>query len=49
MEMLLETWADGIRGQPAMQELAWDAHRYNAARKRLLRRLAMVAEDGSAP
>jgi len=49
MEMLLETWADGVRGQPAMQELGWDANRYNAVRKRLLRRLAAVADNGSKP
>lgn len=49
MERLLETWADGLRGQPAMRELGWDAHRYNAVRKRLLRRLASVADSGSTP
>lgn len=49
MELLLETWADGIRGQPAIRELGWDANRYDAVRKRLLRRLANAADQGSTP
>lgn len=49
MELLLETWADGIRGRQAMQELGWDAKRYDAVRKRLLRRLSITAHNGSKP
>jgi hypothetical protein len=48
-ELLLEVWADGVRGQQAMSELGWHPSRYHATRKRLLRRLTVSAEHGSEP
>ncbi|MBC7415544.1 MAG: hypothetical protein H7327_11505 [Herminiimonas sp.] len=39
LEDLAMTWADGLRGQDAMQALGWDTKKYDAARKRLVRRL----------
>jgi DNA-directed RNA polymerase specialized sigma24 family protein len=38
--LLLLMWIDGIRGAEAATELGMDAKRYDAARKRLARRLA---------
>lgn len=42
-QLLLEMWADGLRGKRAMRELGWSALRHDATRKRLLRRLAAGA------
>ena len=47
-EMVLMAWCDGIRGQEAMEVTGMDAKRYDAARKRLLRKLAPVAALRSA-
>jgi hypothetical protein len=43
LELLVLAWADGLRGDSAMQELGWDNKKYDAARKRLMRRLDAVA------
>lgn len=45
LELLVLAWADGLRGDGAMQELGWDNKMYDAARKRLMRRLDAVAPD----
>ena len=45
LEMLVMAWADGLRGEVAAQELGWDKKRYEAARKRLERRLKALAPD----
>lgn len=39
LELLVEAWAEGLRGQDAMEELGWDEQTHDAARKRLQRRL----------
>lgn len=39
MELLVMVWADGLRGDAAAKELEWDKNKYEAARKRLIRRL----------
>lgn len=40
LELLVMAWADGIRGADAREMLGWDAKKYDAARNRLLRKLA---------
>ncbi|MBP0637993.1 sigma-70 family RNA polymerase sigma factor [Cupriavidus sp. AcVe19-6a] len=45
LELLAMAWADGIRGAEARDELGWDEKTYDAARKRLLRKLAAVDPD----
>jgi hypothetical protein len=42
--MLLMAWAEGLRGKEAADELGWDMNRCEAARKRLMRKLAPVIE-----
>lgn len=37
LELLVMSWADGIRGAEAREALGWDAKKYDAARQRLLR------------
>jgi DNA-directed RNA polymerase specialized sigma24 family protein len=46
LELLVEAFAEGLRGQDAAQELGWDGKTYDAARKRLSRRLAALDTDG---
>lgn len=45
LELLVMAWADRLRGEDAMAELGWDEKRYDAARKRLMRRLEAVDPD----
>ena len=45
LELLVMAWADGLRGDEAAQELGWDKKKYEAARKRLVRRLATLDAD----
>lgn len=45
LEMLVMAWADGLRGEVAAQELSWDKKQYEAARKRLERRLKALDPD----
>lgn len=39
LELLVMAWADGLRGDEAAHDLGWDKKTYEAARKRLTRRL----------
>ncbi len=45
LELLVCEWADGMRGTEARDELGWDEKKYDAVRKRLLRRLAALDPD----
>jgi DNA-directed RNA polymerase specialized sigma24 family protein len=45
LEFLVMAWADGLRGDEAATELGWDKKTYEAARKRLTRRLDAIAPD----
>lgn len=45
MELLVMVWADGLRGEEAAKELEWDKKKYEAARKRLTRRLNALDPD----
>lgn len=45
LEMLAMAWADGLRGAEAREALGWDEKKYDAARNRLLRRLAALDPD----
>jgi hypothetical protein len=45
LELLVAVWADGVRGSEARAELGWDDKKYDAVRKRLLRRLAELEPD----
>lgn len=45
LELLVMVWADGLRGDDAAKELNWDKKKYEAARKRLTRRLDALAPD----
>lgn len=45
LELLVVVWSTGLRGEEARQELGWDIKKYDAARKRLLRRLKAVDPD----
>jgi DNA-directed RNA polymerase specialized sigma24 family protein len=47
VELLVEALADGLTGMSIAAELGWDAKKYDAARKRLSRRLAMLKADRS--
>jgi DNA-directed RNA polymerase specialized sigma24 family protein len=42
LELLVMAWADGLRGTEARKILGWDAKKYDAARNRLLRKLAKL-------
>jgi DNA-directed RNA polymerase specialized sigma24 family protein len=46
LELLVMAWADGLRGNDAAQELGWDKKKYEAARKRLVRRLEALDPIG---
>lgn len=45
LELLVMVWADGQRGDDAAKELDWDKKKYEAARKRLTRRLDALDPD----
>jgi len=45
LELLVMVWADGLRGDEAAKELDWDKKKYEAARKRLTRRLDALDPD----
>jgi len=45
LELLVMVWADGQRGEDAANELGWDMKKYEAARKRLTRRLDALDPD----
>lgn len=45
LELLVMTWADGLRGAGARDALGWDEKKYDAARNRLLRRLKALDPD----
>ncbi|KQP15558.1 hypothetical protein [Pseudorhodoferax sp. Leaf265] len=45
LELLVMVWADGQRGEDAAKELDWDKKKYEAARKRLTRRLDALDPD----
>jgi len=47
LELLVEALAEGLTGMGIAQELGWDAKKYDAARKRLSRRLAELKTDRS--
>lgn len=42
VELVVLAWADGLRGKEAADELGFDMKRYEAARKRLMRKLEPV-------
>jgi DNA-directed RNA polymerase specialized sigma24 family protein len=47
VEFLVEALAEGLTGMAIATELGWDAKKYDAARKRLSRRLAALKPDRS--
>ncbi|MFM1989464.1 MAG: hypothetical protein RJA99_2421 [Pseudomonadota bacterium] len=47
LQMLVMAWADGLRGEEARKELGWDAKKYDADRKRLIRRLEQLDPERS--
>jgi DNA-directed RNA polymerase specialized sigma24 family protein len=47
LEFLVEALAEGLTGMNIATELGWDAKKYDAARKRLSRRLAALKIDRS--
>jgi DNA-directed RNA polymerase specialized sigma24 family protein len=47
LELLVEALAEGLTGMSIATELGWDAKTYDAARKRLSRRLAALKTDWS--
>jgi hypothetical protein len=49
LEFLVEALAEGLTGMAIAEELGWDGKRYDAARKRLSRRLAALKTDRSKP
>jgi hypothetical protein len=49
LELLVEALAEGLTGMAIAKELGWDGKRYDAARKRLSRRLAALKTDRSKP
>jgi hypothetical protein len=49
LEFLVEALAEGLTGMGIAKELAWDEKKYDAARKRLSRRLAALKTDRSQP
>lgn len=46
-QLLLMAWAEGLYGKDAAEELGFDMKRMDAARKRLERRIAALAEERS--
>jgi hypothetical protein len=49
LELLVEALAEGLTGMGIATELGWDGKKYDAARKRLSRRLAALKTDRSKP
>jgi hypothetical protein len=49
LELLVEALAEGLTGMGIAKEFGWDGRRYDAARKRLSRRLAAIKTDRSYP
>jgi hypothetical protein len=49
VELFLEALAEGLTGTDIAKELGWDGKTYEAARKRLSRRLAALKTDRSTP
>jgi hypothetical protein len=49
LELLTEALAEGLIGMEIATTLSWDTKRYDAARKRLSRRLAALKKDRSQP
>jgi hypothetical protein len=49
LALLVEAWASDLRGKDAADALGWKAKTYEAARKRLSRRLAPLATDWRTP
>lgn len=47
LELLVEALAEGLTGMAIAKELGWDGRKYDAARKRLSRRLAAIKTDRS--
>lgn len=47
LELLVEALAEGLSGMEIARELGWDGKKYDAARKRFSRRLAMLKTDRS--
>lgn len=47
LELLAEALAEGLTGMGIAKELGWDGYYYDAARKRLSRRLAAIKTDRS--
>lgn len=45
LQMVVMAWADDLRGDEAAKELGWDKNKYEAARKRLTRRLYALDLD----
>lgn len=45
--LLTVAWSDGLRGSEAAEALDWDTKKYEAARKRLTRRLSALAAEWS--
>jgi len=45
LEWLVTVWSDGLRGDDAAKQLEWDKNKYEAARKRLTRRLNALDPD----
>lgn len=45
LELLLCAWAEGLRGNAAMDELQWDEKKHDAVRKRLTRKLTEIQEQ----
>jgi hypothetical protein len=49
VELVTLAWMDGLRGAAAVEATGLEAKVYDAARKRLVRRLAAFADDGAKP
>jgi DNA-directed RNA polymerase specialized sigma24 family protein len=47
LELLVQALAEGLTGMAITKEFGWDGKRYDAARKRLSRRLAAIKTDWS--
>lgn len=47
LALLAVAWADGLRGDEAAEALDWNKKKYEAARKRLTRRLSTLAAEWS--
>ncbi len=45
LRLLVMAWGDGLKGTAAADELGWEMNKYEAARKRLLRRLDDLAPE----